>query len=290
MSFSLFKENFKSVSSSIQRRLSSSDIPGDAQQPQHAYQRAHVNTPGRYVPQQSGTVSASGSHQQISQQQQQQYQQRPSNLPTQNTPVASKMQSAPTSPQQQHAVPHFAKGLFSAASNYVSQAVASSGKDPNKAKIILVIDDNLTDWSKYFRGKKVNDIEIRIEQAEFNELHLVSMPRGDVVVEIHAQRGGQMVQRYLKPDMVLIRQHVLNDQPGRLANDDNRRLVVGLDTSGMPAVNSLAAIYNFADRGWVYSNLLKIQRRVGAERFPLIEKSFYANYQELVSIVLRHPP
>ena len=46
-------------------------------------------------------------------------------------------------------------GLFS---------IGSGGRD--KYKILLVIDDPHTDWSKYFRGKRLpDDLEIRVEQV-----------------------------------------------------------------------------------------------------------------------------
>lgn len=51
-------------------------------------------------------------------------------------------------------------------------AVQSATRAPpfNKDKYftLLVLDDHNTDWSKYFRGKRLHgDYDIRVEQAEF---------------------------------------------------------------------------------------------------------------------------
>ena len=42
------------------------------------------------------------------------------------------------------------------------------GLNRDKCFTLLVIDDANTDWSKYFRGKRIHgDYDIRVEQAEF---------------------------------------------------------------------------------------------------------------------------
>ena len=35
----------------------------------------------------------------------------------------------------------------------------------DKSKVLLVIDDSNTEWSRYFRNKKIGDYEIRVEQV-----------------------------------------------------------------------------------------------------------------------------
>lgn len=57
-------------------------------------------------------------------------------------------------------------------SNEKGAAVQSATRSPafNKDKYftLLVLDDHNTDWSKYFRGKRLHgDYDIRVEQAEF---------------------------------------------------------------------------------------------------------------------------
>lgn len=52
----------------------------------------------------------------------------------------------------------------------VTSAAANVRPSFNKERCVtlLVVDDQHTDWSKYFRGKKLHhDWDIRVEQAEF---------------------------------------------------------------------------------------------------------------------------
>uniref|UniRef100_A0A3B4AXB5 Synapsin pre-ATP-grasp domain-containing protein n=1 Tax=Periophthalmus magnuspinnatus TaxID=409849 RepID=A0A3B4AXB5_9GOBI len=64
-----------------------------------------------------------------------------------------------------------------------------------KPKILLVIDDQHTEWAKYFRGKKLNgDYEIRVEQAEFSEINLAAYVTSGCSVDMQVTRGGTKVR------------------------------------------------------------------------------------------------
>ncbi|KAL0277912.1 UNVERIFIED_CONTAM: hypothetical protein PYX00_005027 [Menopon gallinae] len=143
---------------------------------------------------------------------------------------------------------------------------------------LLVIDDQNTDWSKYFRGKRINgDYDIRVEQAEFKELSLTSNSETGTVVSMAVFRNGTKVVRSFRPDFLLIRQNL------RDAGEDHKNLLLGFEFGGVPSVNSLISIYGFQDKPWIFAHLLQIQRRLGKENFPLIEQSFYPNYKEMLS-------
>ncbi|XP_043477570.1 synapsin [Leptopilina heterotoma] len=151
----------------------------------------------------------------------------------------------------------------------------SFGKD--RSLTLLVIDDQNTDWSKYFRGRRLHgDYEIRVEQAEFRELSLTANEQG-TTVSMAVFRNGTKVIRSFKPDFVLIRQNL------RDASEDHKNLLLGLMYGGVPSVNNLTAIYNFQDKPWVFGHLLGLQRRLGKESFPLIEQTFYPNHREMVN-------
>ena len=63
---------------------------------------------------------------------------------------------------------------------------------------LLVIDDQNTDWSKYFRGKRVHgDFDIRVEQAEFKELSLTASSEAGTTVSMAVFRNGTKVVRYV---------------------------------------------------------------------------------------------
>ncbi|XP_040007632.1 synapsin-3-like [Xiphias gladius] len=149
-----------------------------------------------------------------------------------------------------------------------------------KPKILMVIDDQHTDWAKYFRGKKLNgEYEIRVEQAEFSEINLASYVNSGCMVDMQVNKGGTKVVRSFKPDFVLIRQHAYSMVPG----EDFRNLVIGLHFGGVPSMNSLFSIYNFCSKPWVFSQMIKLYHSLGPEKFPLNEQTFCPNHTQMVT-------
>lgn len=69
---------------------------------------------------------------------------------------------------------------------------------------LIVIDDQNTDWSKYFRGKRIGDFDIRVEQAEFKEITVTANAEG-ANVSMAVFRGGTRVGRSFRPDFLLVR-------------------------------------------------------------------------------------
>ncbi|XP_055110428.2 synapsin-3 isoform X1 [Symphalangus syndactylus] len=207
--------------------------------------------------------------------------------------------SSPASPamERRHPQPLAASfsspgsSLFSSLSSAIKQAPqATSGlMEPpgpstpivQRPRILLVIDDAHTDWSKYFHGKKVNgEIEIRVEQAEFSELNLAAYVTGGCMVDMQVMRNGtKVVSRSFKPDFILVRQHAYSMALG----EDYRSLVIGLQYGGLPAVNSLYSVYNFCSKPWVFSQLIKIFHSLGPEKFPLVEQTFFPNHKPMVT-------
>uniref|UniRef100_A0A8C5NCE8 Synapsin-1 n=1 Tax=Gouania willdenowi TaxID=441366 RepID=A0A8C5NCE8_GOUWI len=179
---------------------------------------------------------------------------------------------------------------FSSITNVVKQTAASaagfveqSAPSPSlskKFKILLVIDEPQHEWAKVFRGKKVlGDYDIRVEQAEFSEVNLLSHSNGTCNVDMLVIRGGTKVVRSFKPDFVLVRQHAFS----MAQNEDFRNLILGLHYAGVPSVNSLDSIYNFCDKPWAFSALISNQKRLGQEKFPLIDQTFYPNYKDMIT-------
>ncbi|CAH2276648.1 Synapsin-3 [Pelobates cultripes] len=95
------------------------------------------------------------------------------------SPALERKQQQPPPPVPASA-PSTGSSLFSSITNAVKQTTqAAAGLVEQtgppalpvvlKPKILLVIDDAHTDWTKYFKGKKVNkDYEIRVEQVRVN--------------------------------------------------------------------------------------------------------------------------
>ncbi|XP_051544418.1 synapsin-3-like [Myxocyprinus asiaticus] len=177
-----------------------------------------------------------------------------------------------------------ASAVQAKASAHAEAAAAAASAAPakpavHKPKVLLVIDDPHTDWSKYFRGRKLNgEYEIRVEQAEFSEINLASYVNSGCTVDMLVNRGGTKVIRSFKPDFVLIRQHAYSMTPG----EDFRNLVIGLHYGAVPSVNSLFSIYNFCSKPWVFSHMIKLYETLGPENFPLNEQTFFPNHTQML--------
>ncbi|XP_064779486.1 synapsin-2a [Oncorhynchus masou masou] len=179
-------------------------------------------------------------------------------------------------------------GFFSSITNVVKQTAASAGlveqsavTTAKKFKILLVIDEPQQEWAKLFRGKKVHgDYDIKVEQAEFSEINIIAHANGSCNVDMQVLRNGTKVARSFKPDFVLIRQHAFS----MTQNEDFRNLIIGLQYGGIPSINSLESIYNLCDKPWAFAQLISTYRKLGAEKFPLIEQTFYPNYKDMVAM------
>uniref|UniRef100_A0A3B4VMT8 Synapsin-1 n=1 Tax=Seriola dumerili TaxID=41447 RepID=A0A3B4VMT8_SERDU len=181
-------------------------------------------------------------------------------------------------------------GFFSSISNAVKQTTAAAAATlseaadragvSSSAKILLVIDDQQTDWVKVFRGRKIHgEFDIKVEQAEFSEINLVANATGSYNVDLDAIRNGHKVTKTFKPDFVLIRQHAFSMDK----NGDHRNLVIGLQYAGLPSVNSLHSVYNFCDKPWVFAQMSRLYKQLGPEEFPLIEQVYYPNHKEMIT-------
>uniref|UniRef100_A0A8C2DJE4 Synapsin-1 n=1 Tax=Cyprinus carpio TaxID=7962 RepID=A0A8C2DJE4_CYPCA len=181
-------------------------------------------------------------------------------------------------------------GFFSSISNAVKQTTAAAaatfneaterGIGSSNAKILLVIDDQQTDWAKVFKGKKVHgEFDIKVEQADFSEVNLVAHATGSYSVDIEAIRNGNKITKCFKPDFVLVRQHAFS----MAKNGDHRNIVIGLQYAGLPSVNSIHSVYNFCDKPWVFAQLSRLYKQLGPEEFPLIDQVYYPNHKEMIT-------
>ncbi|ALC47042.1 Syn [Drosophila busckii] len=206
--------------------------------------------------------------------------------PTTAAPAPPRGVSAPTSPAKSResllqrvqsltgAARDQGASILGAAVQSATQRAPAFNKD--RYFTLLVLDDQNTDWSKYFRGRRLHgDFDIRVEQAEFRDITVVSSADTGPVVTMAAYRSGTRVARSFRPDFVLIR------QPPRDGSSDFRSTILGLKYGGVPSINSLHSIYQFQDKPWVFSHLLQLQRRLGRDGFPLIEQTFFPNPRDL---------
>uniref|UniRef100_A0AAR2JU79 Synapsin IIa n=1 Tax=Pygocentrus nattereri TaxID=42514 RepID=A0AAR2JU79_PYGNA len=172
-------------------------------------------------------------------------------------------------------------GQQSSGTGFFSSITNTPVPTTKKFKILLVIDEPQQEWVKIFRGKKLQgDYDIKVEQAEFRDLNVVSHANGTCNVAMQVLRNGTKVVRSFKPDFVLIRQHAFS----MTENADFRNLIIGLQYAGIPSINSLESIYNLCDKPWAFAQLISTHRRLGQEKFPLIEQTFYPNHKEMVTM------
>ncbi len=71
------------------------------------------------------------------------------------------------------------------------------GINRDRCLTLLVIDDADTDWSKYFRGRRLfaGEFDVRVEQAEFRELTVSAGSESGVTASIVMHKTGSKVVR-----------------------------------------------------------------------------------------------
>lgn len=79
----------------------------------------------------------------------------------------------------------------------IGAAVSSATRptfNKDRCFTLLVLDDQNTDWSKYFRGRRLHvDYDIRVEQAEFREISLTANAETGTLVSMAVIRNGTKV-------------------------------------------------------------------------------------------------
>lgn len=159
-------------------------------------------------------------------------------------------------------------------------ALKSDSESSSGSKVLLVIDDQHTNWSKYFKGKKIGgDFGIRVEQAEFGEINVSSSSVDGVTVDVSAVRNGSRIVKSFTPHFLLVRQAAKSMGEGR----DFGNLIIGFKHGGVPSVNSLHSQYNFMDKPWTFSQLIRIQKKLGKEKFPLVHQIFYPSAKQMLT-------
>ncbi|TDH13731.1 hypothetical protein EPR50_G00037520 [Perca flavescens] len=204
---------------------------------------------------------------------------QPAQQPQQAQPSSSSSSGFFSSFSSISSITNVVKQTAASAAGFVEQS-ATSPSLSKKFKILLVIDEPQHEWAKVFRGKKVlGDYDIKVEQAEFSEVNLISHSNGTCNVDMQVIRSGTKVVRSFRPDFVLVRQHAFS----MAQNEDFKNLIIGLQYAGIPSVNSLDSIYNLCDKPWAFSQLINNQKRLGSERIPLIDQTFYPNYKDMIT-------
>uniref|UniRef100_H2ZFY8 Synapsin pre-ATP-grasp domain-containing protein n=1 Tax=Ciona savignyi TaxID=51511 RepID=H2ZFY8_CIOSA len=203
------------------------------------------------------------------------------NTPT-RTPHPPQQGNHPQHPHRSNTIPQSGQTVGSTGGFFASLASGNplavlKTEASDRAKTILVVDEPHTDWSKYFKGRKIHDFSLKVEQAEFSELSLSGHSVNGVTVDINCYRNGNKIVRSFKPDFLLVRQTPRSMAQG----EDFKNLIIGLKYGGVPSVNSLHSQFNFMDKPWTFSQLIRIQKRLGREKFPLVEQTYYPSHKQM---------
>jgi len=67
-----------------------------------------------------------------------------------------------------------------------------------------------------------------------------------------------------------------------IKGQDSRNKLFALMHAGVPSVNSLESAYFCLERCLVFGALRDLRKRLGKERFPLIDQTFYGHFREML--------
>jgi len=173
------------------------------------------------------------------------------------------------------------KGESSPATKEVKESTSTEKKIQPQTYNLLILDASFKNWSQIFKGAKVNGKEVKVFETNWKDMNLTSYStygmKHETACFVDITAPGQPVVT-MKPDFVLVRSLC----KGALPDQDYVNKLYGLKYAGVPAINSLDAAYLFLERPWVFGELLSIKRRVGADKFPLIDQNYYPNHREMI--------
>ena len=166
--------------------------------------------------------------------------------------------------------------------------------NPNNCVKLLVIcsDTNEENHYELWRNKRLkNGKEIMVEQASYNNISLttyvetsgnyernayptVSLKRAKFPVEGSTQNRTRMYQ----PDMLLIRD-CLRGTRNKAVSDLN--VFYGFWMSQIPCINSFKSIWMESERAIITSELIKLNRKFGQNKFPIIKTYYYDSWKQM---------
>mmetsp|Transcript_18103 Transcript_18103/g.45954 ORF Transcript_18103/g.45954 Transcript_18103/m.45954 type:complete len:412 (-) Transcript_18103:114-1349(-) len=159
-------------------------------------------------------------------------------------------------------------------------------------KTLLVVEcTEHFNWYERFAGFKLHGKEeIRVEQATFPDISLTSYPSSGNPLVVNLRRAARPLpntpqdrDRTCTPDFILLRSITRG-----IKGQDSRNVLLGMIHANVPSVNSLLSAQLVLERPVMFSELRKIQRRVGIDRFPLIAQTYYASHREM--LITPDPP
>ncbi|KJH51893.1 Synapsin, ATP binding domain protein [Dictyocaulus viviparus] len=144
---------------------------------------------------------------------------------------------------------------------------------PPNAKVLLVIDNYVIDWSKYFRN--ASDFPIRVEQADFPELDLLCTEHS-LTIEI-SQMGRDPSNRRLYLRCRTICPQAAFVGPSATRSQQSKTVLRALIAAGIPFINSHTSMIAFMDKNNLKKQLRKLLLADNT-RIPLLPTIHYPHF------------
>jgi len=157
-------------------------------------------------------------------------------------------------------------------------------KETKKKPLTLLVVECSThlNWYKTFEGATILGHPVIVQQAEWQDISIVSYNTGKPVVSMRRASKplpstSQQQDRTVEVDMVLLRSVSHGIHPL-----DSRNLLYALIHAGVPAVNSLHSAFMFTQRPLMWGGLKSIQKKLGKDKFPLVNQTYYPSHKEML--------
>lgn len=144
-----------------------------------------------------------------------------------------------------------------------------------KPATLLVLQDDDYDWPALMSGMTLSDGRgIRVIQTAWEAIrvHVSTYSRAGLCVEVQrlakTASGSERTPLTVQPDFVLVRNEVTSP------SFDGRNRLDGLLFADVPAMNSLESILLFCEKPAMMGQLHRLQRRLGADVFPVVPQHF----------------
>lgn len=189
-------------------------------------------------------------------------------------------------------------------------AATGALEPPGPSRTLLVIEsfkaESPTDWTKVFekddrRGSFLSDgiTRVVVEQHGWDDIMVTSEPftagRGDndtaaslacprkrekqstLRVHVRGNSPKSGATKTIAPDFILVRNECYT------STQDFRNELLGFIHDGsIQSVNSLDSIFRFTERPIVHGELVKLNRKHGDGRFPLVEQSYFSGFRGMM--------
>merc|ERR1712228_114815 len=166
---------------------------------------------------------------------------------------------------------------------------------------VMVMDGDIThNWPAIFGNKKTkNNRPIHIYQASWNKIEVTTYPESAIVhmqplhtIQSYQQQIAKEKAKQndastfniplqtvdIKPHFLLIR----NQPRGALPVTDCLNAFYGLMMTNVPSMNPMQCVYMNLERPIMLSALRAIEKRVGHNKFPLINATYYSSERQMV--------